>query len=434
MNMALLLARTATWLGDRPAVSVGQEIRLDYRMLARRSAALAGALSGRFGLRPGDRVGILMGNRAEYTEVLFAIWHAGLVAVPINAKLHAREVAWILEDAQARICIISPDHAEEIVPLADELDALEQVIIGAGAAYERLLAGDPVALNDHVGPDDLAWLFYTSGTTGRPKGAMLSHRNLMLATMNYFADVDPVAPTDTIIHAAPLSHGSGFCGLSHLAKGANQVVPESGGFDAAETLALIGRWPGSSLFFAPTMVHRLINSPAIGDSDLRNLKTIVYGGGPMYVEDILAAIAVLGPRFAQIYGQGEAPMTITGLPKWLHADVAHPRYRERLASVGIARTDVEVRVCDEEDRTLPAGETGEVMVRGSVVMQGYWRNEAASAAALRGGWLHTGDVGCFDAEGFLTLKDRAKDLIISGGRNIYPREIGELVLGHPAVS
>ena len=182
------------------------------------------------------------------------------------------------------------------------------------------------------------------------------------------------------------------------------------------------------------MVHRLDNHPRAADADTANLKTIAYGGGPMYVADSLKAMDVLGDKLVQIYGQGEAPMTITGLSKSLHQMRDHPRYLERLGSAGIARTDVEVRVVDADDRDLPVGEIGEVICRGEVVMAGYWRDPAASAATLRGGWLHTGDLGCFDADGFLTLKDRSKDMIISGGTNIYPREIEEVLLGHPAVA
>src|SRR4029077_18566926 len=162
-------------------------------------------------------------------------------------------------------------------------------------------------------------------------------------------------------------------------------------------------------------------------------KKIVYGGGPMYVADLLKALDLLGPKLAQIYGQGEAPMTITALSKEMHAERAHPRWLERLGSAGVARTDVEVRVVDRDDRDLPIGETGEIICRGDVVMAGYWRDDAASSDTLRGGWLHTGDVGSFDAEGFLTLRDRSKDLIISGGSNIYPREIEEVLLKHPSV-
>ncbi|MEE8445052.1 MAG: AMP-binding protein, partial [Alphaproteobacteria bacterium] len=236
-----------------------------------------------------------------------------------------------------------------------------------------------------------------------------------------------------IIHAAPMSHASGIYGLPHVAKGANQVIVESGGFDPAEIVALIQAWPGASMFFAPTMIVRLLASPAIDGADTGNLKAIIYGGGPMYVEDSLKALARFGPCLVQIYGQGEAPMTITGLTKAMHTEVDHPRYMARLASVGIARTDVEVRVFDADDNELPAGEIGEVVLRGDVVMKGYWDNPEATAETLRGGWLHTGDLGAFDEDGFLTLKDRSKDMIISGGSNIYPREIEEVLLKHPDV-
>src|SRR5258708_11453288 len=210
-------------------------------------------------------------------------------------------------------------------------------------------------------------------------------------------------------------------------------MPDGGHFDPAEIGALLRQWPSVSFFAAPTMVTRLVGSAKFAGADHRNLKTIVYGGGPMYVADLLKALDLLGPKLAQIYGQGEAPMTITALSKEMHAKRAHPRWLERLGSAGLARTDVEVRVVDGEDRDLPVGEAGEIICRGDVVMAGYWRDEAASRDTLRGGWLHTGDIGSFDADGFLTLKDRSKDLIISGGSNIYPRETEEVLLKHPAV-
>jgi long-chain acyl-CoA synthetase len=189
-----------------------------------------------------------------------------------------------------------------------------------------------------------------------------------------------------------------------------------------------------SMFAAPTMVKRLAGDPAVAAADLSHLKTIIYGGAPMYLADLEHALDVFGPRLAQIYGQGETPMTITGLSKADHAERDHPRWRERLQSVGFPRTDVEVRVVDEDDRPLASGEVGEVVVRGGVVMAGYWRQPEATAEALRGGWLHTGDVGSFDDDGFLTLRDRSKDLIISGGMNIYPREVEEALLCHPRVA
>ena len=211
------------------------------------------------------------------------------------------------------------------------------------------------------------------------------------------------------------------------------VIPHSGGVDGEEIAALLARWPGMSFFAAPTMVKRLTGDPAVAGADLANLKTIIYGGAPMYLADLEDALAVFGPRLAQIYGQGETPMTITALSKDDHADRDHARWLERMQSVGATRTDVEVRVVDEDDRDLPAGEAGEILVRGDVVMAGYWRNPEATAETLRGGWLHTGDIGSFDEEGYLTLRDRSKDLIISGGMNIYPREVEEAILRHPGV-
>jgi long-chain acyl-CoA synthetase len=181
------------------------------------------------------------------------------------------------------------------------------------------------------------------------------------------------------------------------------------------------------------MVKRLANDPDTATADLTRLKTIIYGGAPMYLADLEEALAVFGPRLAQIYGQGETPMTITALSKADHADTTHPRWRDHMHSVGTVRTDVEVRVIDDEGIELPVGETGEVVVRGDVVMVGYWNQPEATADTLRDGWLHTGDVGSFDANGYLTLRDRSKDLIISGGMNIYPREVEEVLLQHPAV-
>ena len=230
-----------------------------------------------------------------------------------------------------------------------------------------------------------------------------------------------------------MTHGFGLYILPHVAAGACNVVPESGAFDPPEIFALWRHWRGVYMFAAPTMIKRLVEHPEAANAEDTNLKTVIYGGGPMYVEDLTLAMARFGNRFVQIYGQGENPMTITALTRAEHATAAHPRHVERQASVGRAHSVVEVRVADGEDRPLPPGEPGEVLVRGDSVMLGYWDDPDASAAALRGGWLHTGDIGVLDADGFLTLKDRSKDLIISGGANIYPREIEEVLQQHPAV-
>jgi acyl-CoA synthetase (AMP-forming)/AMP-acid ligase II len=370
-------------------------------------------------------VAIVMRNRPEYLEALFAIWHAGLVAVPVNARLHRDEIAYILDDSGTAVVVTDPKHAGDV-------EGLQTAVVAPGERWERIAKSSPDPLVDRA-PDDPAWLFYTSGTTGRPKGATLTNRNLLVMTLSYYADIDPVWARDCILQAAPLSHGAGLYGLPHVAHGAVSVLPRSGGVDGEEIAALLGRWPGMSFFAAPTMVKRLAGDRAIAGADLSNLKTIIYGGAPMYLADLEEALERFGPRLAQIYGQGETPMTITALSKADHADRDHPRWRDRVQSVGLARTDTEVRVVDDDDRDLPAEAIGEIVVRGDVVMAGYWNQPEATEEALRGGWLHTGDVGSFDADGYLTLRDRSKDLIISGGMNIYPREVEEALLHHAGV-
>ncbi len=432
MNLAVWVERHGRLRPDEPALAEGERVHASWAEFAARTASAASGLRESFGLSPGDRVAIVMRNRPEYLECQFAIWHAGLVAVPVNARLHRDEIAYILEHSQTAIVVTDADHAADVESLVGTVASLKDVVVAPGDRWDRLTAWSPSPLVDRQ-PTDPAWLFYTSGTTGQPKGATLTHRNLLMATLSYFADIDPVMAQDSILHAGPLSHGSGLYGLPHVARGAVSVIPQSGGVDGAEIAALIQRWPGISFFAAPTMVKRLGGDSAIAAADLSNLKTIIYGGAPMYLADLEAALAVFGPRLAQIYGQGETPMTITALSKADHADRTHPRWQDHMQSVGTPRTDVEVRVVDPTDHEVPIGEPGEIVVRGDVVMAGYWQQPEATADALRGGWLHTGDVGSFDADGYLTLRDRSKDLIISGGMNIYPREVEEALLVHPGV-
>lgn len=428
-NIAQLLVRSAHAYPALPALALGARVTCSYAELAARVGRLAAGLAQQ--LFPNDRVALVMQNCPQYVELLFACWHAGLCAVPVNAKLHPRELEFILQNSGARLCFASAGLFGAVAPLAASVACLEEVIDADGQRYAALCAGAPLAVAARAA-EDPAWLFYTSGTTGRPKGVTLTQRNVMAAILNYFSDVDTIAPGDAIIHAAPMSHGSGFYMLPHVAHAGLNVVPQSGGFDPAEIYALLRSHRGVTLFAAPTMVKRLVDFP--GDADTRNLKTIVYGGGPMYAGDCRAALARFGYKLVQIYGQGESPMTITAMGKAIHADTDHPRYAERLASVGQAFTGLEVIVANADDKPLRAGEIGEVLVRGDPVMAGYWENPAASAETLRGGWLHTGDVGSLDADGFLTLKDRSKDVIISGGSNVYPREVEEVLLRHPGVS
>ncbi len=434
MSLAHLLLRQALLQGERPVLFEGSEPRGSYRDWAARSAGAAQRLR-QAGLAPGDRLVLFMRNHPRYLELLWAAWWAGLVVVPVNAKLHPREVEWIIADAQARWAFVTGDVAPG--PLA----GLERQIDAESAEADALLAPvrdcESVPITERE-PDDTAWLFYTSGTTGRPKGVMITQRNLMTMGLAYFADVDAAAREDAIVYAAPMSHGVGLYAIPHVMAGARHVVPASGGVDPAELFAL-GRHHGPlSTFAAPTIVRRLVEQAEreglTPDEAARSFKTIVYGGAPMYVADLQHALAVMGPRFVQIYGQGETPMVATALARDHLADRAHPRHLQRLASVGVAQAPVRLRVADADGRPLPTGEVGEVLVKGDSVMAGYWRNPEATAAAIRDGWLFTGDVGSLDADGFLTLKDRSKDLIISGGSNIYPREVEEVLLRAPGVA
>ena len=427
MNIALWMERAGKARPDAPAIGVGFEATDLYGETARRTACRAGALRA-MGLAPGDRVAIVATNNRRYVKALYAVWHAGLAAVPVNAKLHGLEIAYILEHSGARACFVSDDLEATVAAHAPA--TLERLIVIGSPEWGRLSQADPIPVEPR-GRDDLAWLFYTSGTTGRPKGAMLSHGNLAEASFAYALEVDPIAPGDPILHAAPMSHGSGLYIMAHVMRMGVNVVPESGGFEPSEIAMVMNRWRNMSMFAAPTMIKRLTASPA--EFEPGAIRTIIWGGAPMYVEDTRAALDRLGPCLAQIYGQGESPMTITTLPKAEIGDRAHPDWLDRLASAGRTYACVEAAVVDAGGRPLPPGEMGEVACRGSTVMLGYWNNEAATAKSLRGGWLHTGDVGIFDEKGYLHLKDRSNDLIISGGSNIYPREVEEVLLTHRGV-
>jgi long-chain acyl-CoA synthetase len=425
MNLAHSLARIARADPRRPALFEGARLHRSYGAFAERCARLAGAFRGA-GLQPGDRVAIFTRNHPAYLEIVYGAWWAGLAVVPMNAKLHPREAQWIIGHAEASWVFVTADVAQQLACDARVIDV-------DTPEFEALQSAAPAAI-EHREPHDLAWLFYTSGTTGKPKGVMLTHRNLATMALTYFVDVDPVAASDAIVYAGPMSHGAGLYALPHVMAGARHVVPASGGFDAAELFELSRTVGPLSMFAAPTIVRRLVAHAETSGADCRGFKTIVYGGAPMYVADIEHAVRVMGPRFVQIYGQGETPMVATALSRAHIMSPGHPRHAQRLASVGIAQTPVEVRVANADGVTLPAGETGEVLVRGDTVMAGYWRDPDATRAAIRGGWLFTGDMGSMDEDGFLTLKDRSKDLIISGGSNIYPREVEEVLLLDAAVA
>lgn len=430
MNIAEWLAATARLRPEAPALLTGFDLDADYRTFARRAAAIGAALSRDYGIKPGDRVALFASNCTQYLECLYGIWWMGAAAIPINAKLHGREAAWICSDAGTRLGFVSEDTIDALMEAKAGLPAAMHTLSLDSAAYRAMREGEemPAPLERDI--NDLAWLFYTSGTTGRPKGVMLSHGNLVAASMCYLADVDPATPKDASLYAAPISHGAGLYNLPHVRMGGRHVVPQSGGFDPDEVLNLARNLENVVMFGAPTMVRRLVDAAKRRGENGEGIRTIIYGGGPMYLADIREAIAVMGQRFVQIYGQGESPMTITALSREWHMKTDHPRYLERLASVGTAQSVMSLRITGKDGEVLPPGETGEVEARGTAVMLGYWNNPKANAETLKDGWLRTGDVGRLDEDGFLTLSDRSKDVIISGGSNIYPREVEEALLTH----
>lgn len=427
MNIANWLHDTQRRAPQRPALFDGTRQVADYATFAAHVRQRAAHLVDQHGLAAGDAVALLMKNSCDYLELLYAIWWIGAVAVPINAKLHPAEAAWIADNAQARLIFTDGGRVFTSQPLLPGCKELDGHVLPPSRAWPSL--EQPVARQDA----DLAWLFYTSGTTGRSKGVMLSHGNLVAMSLCYAMDVDPVSPEDAVLYAAPMSHGAGLYNFIHVRQGARHVVPASQGFDPAELFGLAAQLGDVSLFAAPTMVKRMVEQARRQGYAGEGIKTLVYGGGPMYLADLREAVDTFGPRLVQIYGQGESPMTISVLPRALIAARERADWDSLAASVGHAQSCVEIRILGPDRQPLPAGQRGEIAVRGATVMRGYWRNPEATRQTLVDGWLLTGDIGFLDPAGYLTLTDRSKDVIISGGSNVYPREVEEVLAQHPHV-
>ena len=329
MNLFAVLDQAANRFADRGAVYHGRRRVCTWIELRDRALRMARSIRQQDGA--GARVAIATHNTPEIVELMFGIWAAECVVVPVNYKLHAREMAQILDDAGVSQVFASPKIGAELASVTNR--PIETI---GSEAYSRRLGSAP-ASPPCTEPSTLAWLFYTSGTTGRSKGAMLSHRNLTAMAVAHLADID--APTEgcSLVHAAPMSHGSGLYLVPYVLRAARQVVPESEGFDPDEFLDLCEHHPACSAFLAPTMVQRLVRT---GRPRPAGLATVVYGGGPMYVETLKEAMAAFGPIFAQIYGQGESPMTITGLRRADHESGDDAV----LGSVGYPRSGMEVAV------------------------------------------------------------------------------------------
>jgi long-chain acyl-CoA synthetase len=422
-NVAGLIDGPGRRLRDRTAVFDGDRPVTTWAGLAEDVARRAGGLRSVHGVEPGARVALWAHNSPAYLASLLAVWHAGAVAVPIAARLHPREAASLIADSAASLCLTDESLAGEVAPhTSTPLHPL-------GGPDDDLARAEPIPLTPRAATDD-AWLFYTSGTTGRAKGARLSHANLLATASAYFADVAPVGPQDCLLHAAALSHASGLFALTFLGRGATQVLPASGGFDVDEVVDLVAAHDRMTLFVPPVLLRRLVAGAV--SLDATRLGTVLVGAAPVRAEDLRAGVGAFGPKVWNGYGQGESPNTITAMSA---ADVAASLDRpDRLTSVGTARFATRVRVVDGAGRPLPPGEVGEVVVSGPTVMAGYLDRPDATRETLRDGWLHTGDLGRFDGAGYLTLVDRAKDVVITGGYNVYPREVEDVLAADPAVA
>ena len=409
---------------------------MTWAAFAARVRAAAAGLAAR-GVAPGERVLVHARNSIAQLETMWATWMAGAVWVPTNFRLTPPEVAYLAESSGAVAHIFDPafpDHAA--AARAANPAARLELWLGEGAdgpAWDDLAGADPAPFAPaEVGYDHPAWFFYTSGTTGRPKAAVLTHGQLHFVINNHLADLIPATTEhDASLVVAPLSHGAGIHALIQVPRGAASVLLSGERLDCAEAWALIERHRITNLFTVPTILTMLTRHEAVDRHDHSSLRYVIYAGAPMYRADQKYALEKLGPVLVQYYGMGEVTGAITVLPPAWHStdDAAMP-----VGSCGFPRTGMEIAILGPDATRLPPGATGEICVRGPAVHAGYWNNREANEKAFAGGWFHTGDLGHTDRRGLVYITGRASDMFISGGSNVYPREIEEALLTHPAVA
>lgn len=425
------LHRAAQLHGVRPMAICGAETR-SYAEMEERSNRLANVLLAG-GLEVGDRVGTWLENSIRCIELDFALAKAGLVRVSLNPRLTAREAEFILADSDAKALFHDASFDVGVAEFRAKLPALGTVIrIDAGRTeYEAFIGrGGAQPPGIRFDPEHLYCLFYTSGTTGRPKGVMLSHRAILQVSYNLCMETGPWEIGEKILLMQPMSHGAGFFVLPYVFKGGTCVIMPQ--FDPAEVLRLAAEHSIETIKLIPTMLQRILRVPGVEQAKLPRLRAMIYGASPMPNEPLRRAIEVFGPeKLVQIYGQSECPVTLTILPANEHRlDNPHP---ERLTSAGRAWTSVEVRIEDDAGNALPDGSIGEVVLRGPHMMSGYWKRPELSAETVRDGWLRTKDMGMRDAAGMIYLLGRKDEMIISGGYNIAPREVEDVLYQHAGV-
>jgi len=432
MDIGTLVTRAAQRFGDRVAVE-GPDADRTFAQLGDRVARIANGLLAQ-GLRPGDRVLDLQRNSTTYLETDLAIRAAGLVRAALNYRLHPSDWERIAADSGARGLVYDPAFEEQTEALRSGIDVVICTGDGPGLLLEKLIADAPAGRIPAREPDALCGLHYSSGTTGHPKGAQRTHRNWMASVVNMTHDVlgGPPGPHDCYVHAGPITHTSGLFVLPFLVAGARQVVQPA--WDPEGFVAAVRERGATHTAIVPTMVARLLASGADRD-DLRGLKMLGYAGAPMPPEQMRQAHDRLTPNLVQYYGLVEAIPPVTVLDAADHARglAGEP---DLLTSAGRPALGVEIAVVDEDGREVPPGETGEVVTRGDHVMAGYWNADRRDdlSKSVVDGWLHTGDLGRLSADGHLWLVDRKGDMIISGGYNIYPREVEDVIAEVPTVA
>jgi fatty-acyl-CoA synthase len=437
MNLAHFLTQNARRHGERVGFIWGDR-SWTWREIDTAVSALAAALAAR-GIVKGDRILVHSKNCDEMFWSMFAAFRLGAVWVPTNFRLMPDEVAYLATASGARALLCHgdfPDHAAAVKAASPAIAFTWR--IGEGTLGETSLRE---AVSVHVGTtidnaaveyDTPCWFFFTSGTTGRSKAAVLTHGQMAFVVTNHLADLMPgTTENDASLVVAPLSHGAGVHQLVQTARAVPTILLPSERFDIAEAFRLIETHRVSNLFTVPTILKMMVEHPAIDRSDHSSLRYVIYAGAPMYREDQKAALKKFGPVLVQYFGLGEVTGNITVLPSDLHAPEDGPQ--ARIGTCGYERTGMQVSIQSDDGSELKPLETGEICVIGPAVFAGYYDNPEANAKAFRDGWFRTGDLGHMDAEGFVYITGRASDMYISGGSNIYPREVEEKILTHPGI-
>jgi long-chain acyl-CoA synthetase len=430
------IRRAALVHPDRPALVCGESTRT-WSEFHDRVARLAASFRA-LGVTPGDRVAMLSANSARYVEYYFATLWAGGVLLPVNTRWSFDEIAYCLDDAEPRLVVVDAAHLEAARAFVRTRPGIRAIVVadepgtGAGEAeWEALVAAHAPAEDARRSGEDLAALFYTGGTTGRAKGVMLCHRNFMTNSMMHIANLGLGAEDAVHLHVSPLFHVAGGARLfsTTVAGATHAVLPN---FEPAAFLGAIERHRVTVTVIVPTVLNRLVAFPDFDRYDLSSLRLLTYGASPMPEALLRAAMAKMpNVAFMQSYGMTELSPVATMLAPRYHTWTGPDAGYTRSAGQPVFNADVEI--FDEHDRRLPRGAVGEVCVRGPMVMQGYWRQPDLTAQALRGGWMHTGDAGYLDDRGFLFLVDRVKDMIITGGENVFSVEVENVLYQHPAV-